>query len=100
MPLTDMSMPAGARIRRLLSMRGDAAPTPSAAQPEPGVSLGSMSMPEDMSGNFADEIVPPGALDMPVKAYRSPFDGSPGYQMPQAEPAKPAPYVGRTFGRG
>lgn len=97
MPMNAGLGAGGGDIRRLLEMKkrlggyGDAPP------PE----FDAPSAPENI-GSFADEVIPQGAINIPVKqpfTYTdSPFDGSRTYK--KEAPAVAPPRVGQYYGRG
>jgi hypothetical protein len=53
--------------------------------------------PEPM-GDYAEQVAPAAAMNMPVEVMESPFDGTRSYRMPKQ--SAPPPRVGQYMGRG
>lgn len=55
------------------------------------------SQPEPM-GDYAEQVAPADAMNMPIESYQDPFSGRSIYKAIKQQPA-PAPYVGQYRGR-
>jgi hypothetical protein len=49
-------------------------------------------------GDYAEQVAPAAAMNMPVEVMESPFDGTRSYRMPKQ--SAPPPRVGQYMGRG